>query len=124
MMTYGVVMFCVGIDTRLRVVLENLLCSLTCYAFCLIPTYWINKQYRKQQEWNIQYNQMKEDTVKSQSIQYLSLEELLSNTDGFDLFADHLVKEFSIENLFFVFEVIQIKKEVLKHRYVQQLIQS
>ena len=116
-LVYGGVMFCVGIDTRLRVILENLLCSLTCYAFCLVPTYWINKQYEKQQAWNIQYNEMRE-REKSQSIIYLPLEELLSTTDGFDLFADHLVKEFSIENLFFVFEVIQIQNEVLKHQYL------
>ena len=118
MFVYAGVMLAWRIDAYFRIVCENLLCSLTCYAFSLIPTYWINKQYRKQEKWNMRFSNFNNADDKSQSIRYISLEDILSTKDGFDLFADHLVREFSIENLFFVFEVVQIKNEVLKHRYV------
>eukprot|EP01084_Bolivina_argentea_P138879 244404_1 len=43
----------------------------------------------------------------------MSLEEIVSIKDGFDLFADHLVKEFCIESLLFLFEMMQIKDQLL-----------
>ena len=49
----------------------------------------------------------------------MPLEELLSTKDGFDLFANQLVKEFSIENLFFVYEVMQTKRDAIDHNLVE-----
>merc|ERR1712154_226288 len=40
--------------------------------------------------------------------------------DGFDLFANHLVKEFSIENLFFIFEMVQIKHELIVNQLIEE----
>ena len=53
----------------------------------------------------------------STEMEQMSLESILLSKDGFDLFATHLVNEFSIENLAFVFEVMQIKNEAINHRY-------
>ena len=50
----------------------------------------------------------------------MPLEDLLSTKDGFDIFANQLVKEFSIENLFFVYEVMQTKKDAITHKLLKR----
>ena len=44
---------------------------------------------------------------------HLSLDEILVSADGLDLFANHLVTEFCTENILFVFELMQIKREAI-----------
>ena len=90
-----------------RLLIMNIWACGVCYAYCFIATYWVIWQYKKQ---------LKQFEVDG-GIKKMSLEELLLSKDGFDLFATHLVNEFSIENLAFIFEVMRIKKEAIKHRF-------
>ena len=43
----------------------------------------------------------------------MTLEQIMSCKDGFDLLADHLVREFCIENLLFLYEMAQIKHQLI-----------
>eukprot|EP01084_Bolivina_argentea_P153916 268343_1 len=46
----------------------------------------------------------------------MTLEEILTTKDGFDLYMMHLVRTFSVESLLFLFEMMQIKKQIIvKH---------
>ena len=46
----------------------------------------------------------------------LSLQDTFRLKNGFDYFANHLVREFSVENLFFLFEAMQIKNECIQNK--------
>ena len=96
-------------DTTLRRIINNIWTCCAAYCYCFIETYWVMRQYEKQLVANKDI---------SESIKKVQLEDMLKDKDGFYLFANHLVKEFSIENLMFVFEVMQIKYEVIQHGYV------
>ncbi len=98
--------------SNIRLVITNLFAAIGCYTICLISTYWVIKQYYKQLCANIEEQTSKD--LKG-DIRRFSLEEILSTKDGFDLFANHLVKEFSIENLAFLFEVMQVKDEAINN---------
>lgn len=43
----------------------------------------------------------------------LTMAQILKGKEGFECFANHLVREFSVENLFFLFEAMQIKTECI-----------
>eukprot|EP01084_Bolivina_argentea_P059727 109108_1 len=49
---------------------------------------------------------------------HVKLQEVLQDDDMFDLFTLHLVKEFSIENLMFVFSAMQFKLECVNNGFV------
>ena len=61
---------------------------------------------------------MQRITEKSSNSKHIPLKDILSTKDGFDLFANHLVNEFSTENLFFLFEMMNVKREILDNGLV------
>lgn len=81
----------------------------------LIPTHWVIMQYNKQCKKQLIYQIEKSESASEYVNNRLTLEQILATKDGFDVLANHLVNEFSIENLFFVFELVQIKKELIDH---------
>ena len=113
----------------------NIWVSQASYMFSMLPTYWVIKQYHKQlirsksTTKSIFYHDNADSVVSrtANSEEFtpatpayekrLPLEEILSTKDGFDLFANHLIREFSIENLFFVFEMMQTKRELLLKKF-------
>ena len=91
-----------------RALITNIWACTLCYAYCFIATYLVIRQYNKQMSDNGTDGNKKE----------MSLQEILLSKDAFMLFATHLVNEFSVENLAFMFEVMQIKNEAINHRFV------
>ena len=96
----------------------NLITCMPVYLMCFVSTYWAIKQYEKQQKHQslLQRQKSLNSTAREHIENRLSLEDILATKDGFDVFANHLVKEFSIENLFFVYEMVQIKNELHIHQ--------
>ncbi len=89
-----------------------------------VSTHWVLKQYEKQNSKQtlgtmLLQKQSVQETQQQISVR-LSLEDILSTKVGFDLFANHLVREFSVENLFYIFEMVQIKNELILHELIQQ----
>ena len=101
--------------SNIRLVVTNIGAAIGSFGVSMISTYWVVRQYQHQLCANIESQTSTDQDVIANR---LTLEEILNCKDGFDLFANHLVKEFSIENLMFVFEVMQIKYEVIQHGYV------
>ena len=56
----------------------------------------------------------------SPNTRQLEFEEVISNKSAFDLFAVHLVGEFSIENLAFLLEAMQIKQDLVDGKLCSQ----
>eukprot|EP01083_Nonionella_stella_P020393 56537_1 len=111
--------------TNLRYILFNMFTCFCCYIMAFVSTHWaitqFNAQRNKHQPLLDETNLNKSvDEVQKDVESRLSLEDVLSSRDGFDVFANHLVREFSIENLFFVFEMVQLKKELMKHRLITE----
>ena len=108
-------------STERRIVI-NLIACVAPHTIGFVATFWAVRQCRKQY-----YKELKSkmgDTTRkfsdSSAFSEMTLEHILATRDGFDLFANHLVKEFSIENLFFIFELVQIKNELLTHRMINR----
>merc|ERR1712176_131668 len=97
-------------SSNIRIVAMNIFNCSMCYIFVMLSTYWVIKQYN---------NQLFEMNSKRTDLQ-LSLEQILSTYDGFDLFANHLVNEFNTENLYFIFEVVQIKHQAIKNKLIDE----
>eukprot|EP01084_Bolivina_argentea_P029354 54478_1 len=129
----GVIAPLINPISNLYILIMNIWTSQGLYVFSLVPTYWVLKQYEKQLSLNSLKKKKKikiEDeksnsTQNSRKIQVeytdkMSLEEILKTKDGFDIFANHLIREFSIENLFFVFEVMQAKNEVITKKLINK----
>ena len=115
MMIYSVVVVpFLGYESITRLLVINFVMSLGCYAYCFISTAWVNHQYAKQTKY---YKQLRVNTVEKPGYQNMTLEEVLSTRDGFDVLADHLVKEFSIENLLFLFDIMQIKNQLISTKF-------
>ena len=77
-----------------------------------ISTIWIVWQYRRMRTLP-QFDQ-------SASTRQLQFEQVLKRKSAFDLFAVHLVAEFSIENLAFILEVMQIKQDLIDNKLCSQ----
>eukprot|EP01083_Nonionella_stella_P276205 938367_1 len=111
--------------TNPRYIAFNMFTCLCCYIMAFVSTHWATAQFTAQRKMHqplfeeMHLNQTLDEVQKDVKSR-LSLEEVLSSRDGFDVFANHLVREFSIENLFFVFEMVQIKKELLKHQLISE----
>ena len=95
----------------------NIWTVIAAYVACFISTKWVIKQYHKQQSDNLEIQKLLTSNQEAHK-HHLPLEDILSRSASFDLFANHLVKEFSIENLAFVFEVMQIKLETVNRGFV------
>ena len=52
----------------------------------------------------------------------LRFEEIVSTKDGFEFFTNHLVSEYSVENILFVLELEIIKDEIIEHKLSIALI--
>ena len=100
--------FSIPIDWNLRVIISDLWGSFGSFGFILLSTYWVIRQYNNEL--------LRNDALRNGESKKMSLEDILATKDGFDLFANHLVNEFSIENLTFVFQVMQMKYEAMKSR--------
>ena len=99
--------------SSIRALCMNIWSCTCCYTYCYVATYWVIKQYKKQ------LNQFDKNREGIQ----MKLLDILSSKDGFDLFASHLVNEFSLENLAFIFEVMEIKRECANHRFAYYILQ-
>ena len=110
--------------SNIRLVVTNIGAAIGSYCICMISTHWVISQYRG--ELSIKGVESRSTTPTSRSVMAnrLTLEEILNSKDGFDLFANHLVKEFSIENLAFVFEVMQLKHDAIAHALSTNIITS
>lgn len=130
--------------SNLRRMVSNLWTTTTIHIICLISTFWVHHKHKVQCKWNaIQHLQIMIDDSSSRSTastpnsmitrvhtnshsersrnsgkdSRLSLEEILGTKNGFDAFANHLVREFSVENLFFLFEMMQIKDQCVNNQF-------
>ena len=111
MLIYGAIAVpFLGYDSITRLIVINLDMSLGCYGYCFISTAWASRQYERQIKY---YEELAKNTVEKRGYQNMTIEEILSTKDGFDLLADHLVKEFCIENLLFIFDMMQIKNQLI-----------
>ena len=116
-----------GTESNFGVIAFSCLNVSGCFTFSTISTYWVIRKYQKQLELP--------NLVSNTSFELLSLDQVLSTKDGFDLMADWLVREclvslhclfqmlifphaVSIENLFFLFEVVQIKNQMLQKQLI------
>ena len=89
---------------------------------CWVLTGWVYIQFKRQHN-NNQHSstrmnkgtkgQGKKRTSKST---HLTLTEIVSNAEGFELFCNHLVSEYSIENMLFVLEIEIIKDEMIEYK--------
>ena len=110
----GVIVPFVRINTYFRRVVMSVYAVVFAYYAALLATAWVLYQYNK----GLRKNKEVRNTPTTLKRHHRSLESIVATTDGFDLFANHLVKEFSIENLAFVFEMMQIKHQAIAHGYV------
>lgn len=90
--------------------MTNLSCACTSYTFAFASTWWVIKQYEKTLKAKSDKN------TDATSIEFMSLEQVFNTDDGFEVFANHLVNEFSTENLFFVLEMMQIKNQIQQNK--------
>ena len=106
--------------SNIRVIATNLSSCTMCYALASVSTTWVLWQYslhnKSHMETLKRYSTLNADTEFEH---LLTLNQILSTAEGFDMFANHLVKEFSTEHLYFVFEVMQIKRLVVHNKYVE-----
>eukprot|EP00483_Globobulimina_turgida_P007933 UN07949 len=110
-------------SSNLSTLVLNIWANMSLYIYSLVPTYWVIKQYEKQLAANNPYQQKLENnsSLSRDNMNKLSIEEILKTKDGFEIFANHLIREFSIENLFFVFEIMQTKHEIISKKLVDSL---
>ena len=94
-------------SSNVLVIVGNVASVGVCYTVCFIQTMWVIRQYVTKLKLH----------SSTEELTHFKLEQVLSTKDGFDLFANHVVKEFSIENLFFVFEMMQMKHDLVENRY-------
>ena len=106
---YAVISALFHIQSEVRAIIINVWVNGFCYVYCFISTYWVIRQYHKQ---------LRELSDDKMIFKELTLDEILMSKDGFDLFANHLVNEFSIEHLAFLYEMMQIKQEAIDNRCV------
>eukprot|EP00483_Globobulimina_turgida_P003945 UN03953 len=104
-------------DLNIRIIVINIFAAICIYVITLISTYWVIQKYHKQHAANLEL-QHALSVDHSSTDKCLSLEQILSKQEWFDIFADHLVREFSIENLAFLFETMQIKHEAIKNKLI------
>ena len=113
-------------ESNIRIIATNISSCCMCYAFNFISTNWVLKQYRiynKSQGINIEGTKpyiVPERSVDPRNM--MTLGQILSSKEGFDMFANHLVREFSTENLYFIFEMMQIKTLAVDNKYVMFLL--
>ncbi|ETO29255.1 hypothetical protein RFI_07868 [Reticulomyxa filosa] len=72
---------------------------------------------------NMSSSQLKEKNGTKLAIEVshqVSLEDILSEKNGFELFASHLVKELSLENILFLVEYMQLKYFITVHQLHKQ----
>lgn len=101
----GFVIPFLDVHWNIYVILLNIIIGGWCYSFAFISTYWVIKQHNKQ-------------SVATPSDTQLTLEQILSSQKGFRTFADYLVQEFSIEHLFFLFEVMKLKNDLINTQLI------
>jgi len=85
---------------------NGILCG-WCYAVALISTAWVYWKYSNRREDERETNE-----------KCISLEQVLSSRKGFKAFANYLVTEYATESLFFLFEVMQFKNELIKSKII------
>eukprot|EP01083_Nonionella_stella_P067055 177098_1 len=119
--TYVIIQMVSTAASNWRIMLMNMFTCTACYTMSFVSTHWVIKQYntqRKKLELCTQLLLSNSASVMNEVKSRLTLTEVVSTKDGFDSFANHLVREFAIENLFFVFEVVQIKNELVSNRLI------
>ena len=110
-MYFAVIVPFFKVESNNRVIAINVVASLSCYALSIVPSFWVIRQYCKEMG----------QRTRSKSIENRkSLEQIICTEDGFDLFANHLVKEFSTENLFFLFEMMQLKHNCITNMLLEE----
>jgi len=87
---------------------NGILCG-WCYAVALISTAWVFWKYTNR----------KEDERETND-KCISLEQVLSSRKGFKAFANYLVTEYATESLFFLFEVMQFKNELIESKIIKR----
>ena len=100
-------------DSNLRILVTSLFACFVAFSASWISTIWIVWQYHKMRS-RQRAHRATEDLSPSSS--ELEFEDVLSNKIAFDLFAVHLVNEFSIENLAFLLEAMQIKQDLVDNK--------
>ena len=83
------------------------------FTMIIIMTRFIEYKYTQK---------MDRQSVEKRMTENISLKTILGNKDGFDLFAHHLVKEFSIEHLTFLFEIMQLKYDIIDNGLINEEI--
>ena len=99
-------------NTRIKMVIMNVYITFYLYGFVLVSTAYIYKKYNEQKRYK---NCLHHDIPR------FKLEDILCTKQGFDLFASHLVHEYSLENLGFIFEMMVIKSKCIESGYVYDI---
>jgi len=82
--------------------------------FYYISTKWVIDQYELRMAENVKRTKHAEHCQRK-----VSLHGIFADKDYFDLFAQHLVREFSIENLLFLLDVTHFKAQCVKAQFVE-----
>eukprot|EP01083_Nonionella_stella_P017886 50081_1 len=113
-------------DSNIQLLAANLRSSITYYILSFMQTHYVIKHYVESGERGAKFVHARSLSARMSSHRVndvenkLSLEEILKTRDGFDVFANHLIREFSTENLFFLYEVMQVKNEMLMKNLVKK----
>eukprot|EP01083_Nonionella_stella_P002650 7583_1 len=96
-------------ESNVHMIISNVWMAVVCYVLCFLQTSWVIRRFIASRAFD-----------ETATVEPISLEELLKTQDGFEVFANHLMHEFSIENLFFVFEIMQTKHEMVMDSLVSE----
>ena len=112
----GFALIFLDITWNIRIVISNITFGILCYGFSFVMTYRIVMVHRKRQ----QKTEQKTPEDRTESIPTrATLEQVLSTKRRFKLFADYLLKEFSIEHLFFLYQMMEIKRGLLASELIR-----
>eukprot|EP01084_Bolivina_argentea_P065695 119744_1 len=109
---YTLIVFAFDSNHQIKALLLYIITMITIFSFILILTKWsINEYYKRT-------NVVNNIALTKTSIN-IKFVDILKNKDALDLFAFHLVKEFSIENLLFLYQSMQWKIECVDNQLIQ-----
>lgn len=119
--------------TTQRVLMMTGFHSWFCFGGGYVVTAWVCHQVNKQDKLTHKiekhltlrrkdsgsHSESNSDSIPPWIARPLKLEEIVGTADGFELFSNHLVSEYSIENMLFVLELEIIKDEMIDYKLIQ-----
>ena len=123
---YYTIVISYGIFSTERVLLMTGIHSTLCFSGGCIMAGWVCYKLEKQNKLTSKIGKRlspkNNDTTSSILPAWIAkplrFEEIVGTEDGFELFSNHLVSEYSIENMLYVLELEIIKDEMIEYRFV------